>query len=359
MPIKRTLLCAALAALTATAAHADDIRWRIPLSFPSELPVLGDMAKYLAKTVESVSGGSIRFRLEEPGKIVPALGVLEAVKAGKLEAGYIWIGYDTGIVPAASIIGGLPFGMEPWEYDAWLYEAGGREIVDGIYAPHNIKPIPCGTVGAETAGWFRKPFESVDDLKGLKIRFAGVGGSVVQSLGASVTVLPGSELYQALDKGAIDATEFSMPSIDDRLGFYQIAKYNYFPGWHQLIAAHYLVVNLDTWNDLDDVQRAQIETSCMATNAKGITFGEGQQGPTLAKFEKEGVNIGEIPEPLLLELREASKKVIQEQIDSDPGYAKIYNSMAKFMSQYSRWKRLAYLPRDFDSIFDVLPAQDD
>ncbi|MBL4919205.1 TRAP transporter substrate-binding protein [Szabonella alba] len=357
--MKTTIIGTITAALLAAApATADDLRWRVPLSFPSELRVLGDMAKYLAQTVEEVSGGTIRFRLEEPGKIVPALGVLEAVKEGKLEAGYIWIGYDTGIVPAASIIGGLPFGMEPWEYNAWLFEAGGLEIVEGIYAPHNIMPVPCGTVGAESGGWYRNAIGSVEDINGLKIRFAGVGGNVMQSMGASVTVLPGGELYQALDRGALDATEFSMPSIDERLGFRQIAKYNYFPGWHQLIAAHYLVVNLNTWNGLSDIQRAQIRTSCMATNAKGITFGEGQQGATLQRNADEGVNIEQFPEELLLEFRDASKEVIAGLVEADEGFASVYNSMAAFMQDYKLWKRIGYLPRDFDSIFDVLPAQE-
>ena len=158
------------------------------------------------------------------------------------------MGYEVGKVPAAALFGAVPFGMESPEFMAWMYFGGGNELLREVFKPHNVYPIFCGTIGPEGAGWFRKEINTPDDIKGLKFRAAGYGGDIYKEVGASVTLLPGGELFQALEKGVLDGTEFSLPTVDEQLGFYKVAKYYYMPGWHQPSTNQYLYVNLAAWN---------------------------------------------------------------------------------------------------------------
>ena len=199
------------------------IRWRVPVAFGTNLEALGDNALYIAEALNDTTDKAFQFDVYEPGEIVPALNIVDAVREGKVPAGYTWLGYDQGKIPASALIGAVPFGMEPWEYTAWWYEGDGRELSETLYKKYNVHPLLCGLIGPETAGWFREPIVQLSDLKGLKIRFAGLGGKVIERLGASVTMLPGGEIFQALEKGAIDATEFSLPNVDEALGFDRIA----------------------------------------------------------------------------------------------------------------------------------------
>ena len=209
------------------------LKWRVPVAFNSNLPGLGDNILYVAEALGSSTGGRLEFDVYEPGEIVPAFSIVDAVRDNKVEAGYTWLGYDQGKIPASALLGAVPFGMEPWEYNAWWFEGGGEELAQRLYAKHGVHILLCGIIGPETAGWFREPIDELSDVQGLKIRFAGLGGRVISELGASVTMLPGGEIFQALEKGAIDATEYSLPNVDQQLGFNRVAKLNYFPGWHQ------------------------------------------------------------------------------------------------------------------------------
>ena len=223
------------------------IRWRVPLSSPQSLPGSGETPTWLAAALEGSSAGAVSLDLYDPGEIVPAFAVTDAVRERKVQAGFTWLGYDQGKIPSSALFGATPFGLDPWAYIGWWFFADGKTLAEGIYARHNIKPVFCGISGPETAGWFATPLTSTDDLKGLKIRFAGLGGKVMQRVGASVTMLPSGEIFQALDTGVIDATEFSQPITDKALGFHRIAKYNYYPGWHQPFSATHFVVNLAVW----------------------------------------------------------------------------------------------------------------
>jgi TRAP-type mannitol/chloroaromatic compound transport system substrate-binding protein len=163
------------------------IAWRLPIVFQTTMPVLGDNPVYLTQMIKAASGGAIDLQIFEPGEIVPAFSITDAVRDGKVSAGYTWLGYDQGKIPASPLISAVPFGMEPWEYTAWWYEGNGRQLTEALYQRYNIHPILCGITGPETAGWFRRRIDSLDDVKGLKIRFAGLGGQVIERLGASVT----------------------------------------------------------------------------------------------------------------------------------------------------------------------------
>ncbi len=323
------------------------INWRVPVVFQTTLPVLGDNPVYVADIIRRASNGAIRLQLFEPGEIVPAFSVTDAVRDGKVNAGYVWLGYDQGKIPASPLVSAVPFGMEPWEYSAWWYEAGGRQLTEELYLPHNIHPIYCGMTGPETAGWFRQPIETLADIQGLKIRFAGLGGKVIERLGASVTMLPGGEIFQALEKGAIDATEFALPVVDQTLGFNRVAKYNYYPGWHQTFTSSHLVVNLDAWRQLSPADQALLEAGCTAGVIRNLARSEALQGEVIAKFPDIGVSAQTLPQDILKNLQQIANQVLEEEAANDPHFAKILASQKEFRANYAHWKSRAYLPRDF------------
>lgn len=346
---KPVVLCAALA-LAAAGAHAGDkLRWKVPNAFPSHLPALGDNVQLVADMLKEASGGEIQFKVFEPGNLVPPLELSDAVRDRTIDAGYTWMGYDAGKIAAAPLFSARPFGMEPWEYTAWWYEGGGKKLAEEVYGKRNIHPLLCGITGPETAGWFRKEIKSMNDLKGLKIRFAGLGGEVMQKAGASVTLIPGSEIFQALEKGAIDATEFAMPAVDQALGFDKVAKFNYFPGWHQTYTAFHFIVNKEVWDKLQPSTRMLVETACTAGVLRNLSKGEAIQAEVIRGFQARGVSSRTVPEPMLRELKKLSDAVMAEQAAKDADFKRVYESQEAFAKSYQTWKGLAYLPRGFDT----------
>jgi len=333
-------------------AHAvsragEAIRWRVPVSIPTSLEGLGDGILRVADFLARSTDGRFGLQVFEPGEIVPPLGVFDAVREGKTQAGYTWAGYSQGVIPAAPLFAAVPFGMEPPEFTAWWYEGGGEGLAVEIFADFGIHPMLCGVIGPETAGWFRKPISELDDLKGLKIRFAGLGGKIIERLGASVTMIAGGEIFQALEKGAIDATEYSLPSADQSLGFDRVTKYNYFPGWHQTFTSNHLLISLDAWNALSLPDQAMLETACTAGVARGLAHSESLQGPVLSGFESRGVTVTRLPDDLLRTLQSQADQVMAEEAERDAAFKRVWESQQAFRDQYDPWKRLAYLPRDF------------
>ena len=323
------------------------VRWRVPVVFQTTWPVLGDNPVYVSQMIKDASRGAFLLDIFEPNEIVPPFSITDAVRDQKIEAGYTWLGYDQGKIPASALVGAVPFGMEPWEYSAWWFEGNGKNLTETLYKKHNIHPIFCGMTGPETAGWFRKPIQSLEDLKGLKIRFAGLGGKVIERLGASVTMLPGSEIFQALEKGAIDATEFALPIVDQQLGFDRVAKYNYYPGWHQPFTASHLIVNLTTWDSLDSNDQSLLELACTAGVIRNLSSSEGKQGAVVARFEETGALPTVLSLEILRELERVTKRVLEQEAERDKDFAVIYESQVEFRQNYSHWKSRAYLPRDF------------
>ncbi len=323
------------------------LRWRIPVAFNTNLPGLGDNILYVAKALRDATGGRLDFDVYEPGEIVPAFSIVDAVRDNKVEAGYTWLGYDQGKIPASALLGAVPFGLEPWEYTAWWYEGGGEQLGQALYAKYGVHIQLCGIIGPETAGWFREPINTLEDVQGLKIRFAGLGGRVISELGASVTMLPGGEIFQALEKGAIDATEYSLPNVDQQLGFNRVAKLNYFPGWHQPSTASHLAINTERWDALAKADKAAIELACTAGVTRNLAKAEQLQGSVIANFPNIGVTAGKLPEPLLRELYVVAQRVMKDEASKDDDFAKILASQESFRADYQHWKKLAYLPRDF------------
>ena len=323
------------------------IDWRVPIVFQTSMPVIGENPIYVSEIIRAASDGAVQLKLFEPGEIVPAFAITDAVRDGKVAAGYTWLGYDQGKISASPLVSAVPFGMEPWEYTAWWYEADGGSLTEELYLKHAIHPILCGISGPETAGWFRHQINSLEDLRGLKIRFAGLGGRVLERLGASVTMLPGGEIFQALEKGAIDATEFALPIVDQALGFNRIAKFNYYPGWHQPFTALHLVVNLEVWRRLSSADQALLEMACTAGVTRSLADSEARQGAVIEGFPAIGVSAESLSEPVLRELNRVTEKILNEEALKDADFDEILQSQRAFRRTYAQWKSRAYLPRDF------------
>ncbi len=344
------LLGSAVAAAVLVAAPADAqqrVRWQVPMSFASTLTALGDTMPWVADQLRTVSGGSIDLQVAEPGAVIPALSIFENVSTGAVDAGYSWMGYEIGQVPASALFGATPFGLESTDFMAWLDFHGGRELLNETFAPHNVYPIPCGTISPEAAGWFRNEVTGPEDFAGMKFRAAGVGGEIMSEFGMSVTMLPGGELYQALETGVLDATEFSLPTVDKQLGFYQIAKYYYLPGWHQPSTNQFLYVNLDVWNDLDEQTQGMIELACRAGMGYAIARAEALQGAVIAEFEELGVNVRTYDDDTLRAFYDATQRVMERRSASDEQFGKVYASMMAFQKELSPWKEMGYLPRSW------------
>ena len=323
------------------------IAWRMPTAFGTNLPALGDNPLYVRDALAASSGGRVMLDIYEPSEIVPAFEITDAVRQRKVEAGYTWLGYDQGRVPAAPLLGAVPFGMEPWEFTAWWYEGGGRALGETLYREQGVHPLLCGIIGPETAGWFRTQVQGLRDLKGLKIRFAGLGGKVLQRAGASVTMLPGGEIFQALEKGAIDATEYALPVVDEKLGFDRVAPYNYYPGWHQPATAFHLVVNLALWEALRPADQALLEMACTAGVTRNLARSEGLQGGVIADFLARGARMETLQPEVLRGLQMITDEVLAEEAAANPDFARILASQKAFRADYALWKSRAYLPRDF------------
>jgi TRAP-type mannitol/chloroaromatic compound transport system substrate-binding protein len=338
-----------LGLFNSSALAAEKIRWKVPMGFSSKLPGLGTPLVYAADQIEKISKGDVQLQIYEPNKLIPAFEILDAVSKGKVKAGYTWIGYDEGKIPSLPLFAAVPFGMEPWEFTAWNYFSGGAELLNQVYANNrkNVHATLCGIMGPETAGWFREPIKSLDDFKGLKIRFAGIGGKVLSKLGASVTMLPGGELYAALEKGAIDATEFSMPAIDQLLGFHKVVKNNIFPGWHQSFTAMHLLINKNAWDGLNENQKALITTTCTAATMYGMSEGEAAQGKIIAGYKDKGVTAQKLPLPVLRKLKAVTDEVMAEIAAADADFKMVWESQKAFSEDYAYWKNMGYLPRDF------------
>ena len=229
-------------------------------AFAASLPQLGTLAKRLDERVWQVSGGGIEIKFHEPGTLVPTLEMFDAVASGAVKAAFSSPSFWSDHAPALQIFAAVPFGPSAAEFLAWIYFGGGQPMLNEIYHRTGIHGVPCGLLAPEASGWFREEIHTLDDLVGLKMRFAGLGARVMEKLGVKTVALAGGDIFMAPETSAIDAAKFSMPAVDVKLGLHEMAKHYYFPGWHQPATLFELIINSGKWNALSPVRRAQIET---------------------------------------------------------------------------------------------------
>src|SRR5215204_3369614 len=250
-----------VAVLALPAQAQDKVRWKMQSAFGAQLPHIGTSAVRFSKNVERLSGGKFEIKFYEPGALIPPLECFDAVSKGSIESCWTTPGYHTGKYPALAFFTTVPFGPPIGEFLGWKWFGGGNKLRDEIYAKHNLVSIDAFAIAPETSGWFRNEIKSYKELQGLKMRFFGLGAQVMQKLGVSTQLLAGADIYPALERGVIDATEFSMPKMDMNLGFHQVAKFNYFPGWHQQVSCSEFLMNKEAYDKLPEAYKAMIDVA--------------------------------------------------------------------------------------------------
>jgi len=339
------VFASALSITAAPEAAAQEKRVRINIgsTYPGGMTQLGTLGIALARKVTKASGGSIDMRFTEPGALVPALQVFDAISQGSLDAGWSTPGYWTGKDVTFALYASVPFGPGTGEYMAWMYYGGGQKALQDLYAKYNIISMMCGIIAPEASGWFRKEIKTVDDLKGLKMRFFGLGAKVMEKLGVSTQLLAGGEIYQALQLGTIDATEFSMPAIDLSLGFHQVAKHYYFPGWHQQSTFFDLMLSKRKWDELSETQKTIVELACGDNIRESIAEGEAIQVAALKELQSKGVTIHKWSPEILGAMEKAWGEVVVEESAKNETFKKAWESFSDFRKNYKVWKDIGYL----------------
>jgi TRAP-type mannitol/chloroaromatic compound transport system substrate-binding protein len=335
------LLGASASALTATVAPAeaqDKTRWKMQSAFASSLTHLGPSGLRFAKNIDRMSGGRFEVKFYEPGALIPPLECFDAVSKGSIESCWTTPGYHTGKYPSLAFFTTVPFGPTLGEFLAWKWHGGGNKLRDEIYAKHDLVAVDASCIGPETSGWFRKEVKSVEEMKGIKMRFFGLGAQVMQKLGVSTQLLAAADIYQALERGVIDATEFSMPAMDIKLGFHQIAKYNYFPGWHQQVSCGELLMNKKAWEALPDAYKAMIETAGEAQISFTYSETEATQFGVMAEMrDKHNVQVKRWGDKDLAAFEKGWREGLKEESAKDPLFKKVADHYLDFRKKYAIW----------------------
>ena len=319
------------------------INIKMAAAFPSSLIILGETGIKLSKTINNISGGNINIKYFEPGALVPAMEIFDAVSSGSVDAGWASPAFWAGKIPALQFFTTFPFGPNPSEYIAWLRYGGGNDIFKEIYHAHNIHSIHCMATSPEGSGWFREEINSVEDLKGLKMRFLGLGAKVMEKLGVSTQLMAGGDIYAALELGTIDATEYGMPAMDLELGFHAIADNYYFPGWHQPASLGELMINLDLWNSLTLTQQGQIEVTCAETFLDSLAKSEAVQVQAINKLKEFGVKIHKWSPEMMALFKENWSIVVEEEASKNAEFQRVWSSLKSFRENYAIWHNLGYV----------------
>jgi len=329
------------------------VRWRLASSFPRALDIIFGSAELLAQRVEALSDGDFRIRVHPAGELVPGLQVMDAVQQNTIQIGHTASYYFIGKNPALAFDCCVPFGLNSRQQTAWLTQGGGLELMQQLFADFGIINFPAGNTGAQMGGWFKHPVDSAADLRGLKIRIPGLGGEVMSRLGATVQVLPGGEIFPALERGAIDATEWVGPYDDEKLGFHKVARNYYYPGWWEPGPSLSYLVNRSAWDQLPAIFR-QIFRSAASESAVIMQARYDQLNPAaLGRLFADGVKIRPFSDDLLEAARRTSDEMLAEQAAADASYRKVYEAWGKVRKEAYQWfatAELAYSKFAFSTI---------
>jgi TRAP-type mannitol/chloroaromatic compound transport system substrate-binding protein len=338
--IQRAGIAGVLAAGAAPAVvHAQaNIRWRLASSFPKSLDTIYGAAEVFAKKVGDMSGGKFQITTHAAGELVPAFGVLDAVGNGTVEmantAPYYFFGKD----PTYALDCAIPFGLNSRQMSAWMYEGNGLKLLREFYAKVGIVNFPMGNTGAQMGGWYRKEIKSVADLKGLKFRVGGFGGKVIERIGAVPQNIPGGEIYQALEKGTIDAAEWVGPYDDYKLGFYKVAPNYYYPGWWEGGPQLSLYVNQKSYEGLSGEYKAMIESASAYAHIDMQAKYDYRNSASLKTLVGAGVKLFRFPKDVM-EAVKASQEVYAELNASNPAWKKIFDDYATYRRDANLWFR--------------------
>ena len=330
------------AANTAGAADTQVYEWKMITTWPKNLPGLGAAPERLAERLRIMSNGRLDIKVYGAGELVGALEVFDAVSQGTAQMGHGAAYYWRGKNPAAAMFATVPFGMNAQEMNGWLRYGGGLELWQELYGKFNLVPFAAGNSGVQMAGWFNKEINSIDDLQGLKMRIPGIGGEVLSRAGGVPVVLPGGEIFTALQTGVIDATEWVGPYNDLAFSLHTAAKYYYYPGWHEPGPTLEAFVNKDAWEALPPDLQAMIEVATQAINEDMLSEFTARNNAALDTLINEhGVQLRRLPDDVIAALRASSKEVVAEIAEADPLAKRIYESYMAYLEDVRRYHSIS------------------
>jgi len=347
-PNRRAVLAgttaAAASALTlATPALSQGrIEWLLVTSWPRNLPGPGITAQRIADAIARASDGRLTIRLKSAGEIVPALQVFDAVAAGTAQMAHTASLFWAGKTPVAPLFTAAPFGLTPLEHITWIDHGGGQALWDRLYEPFGIKPVMAGNTGFQMGGWFKREIASLDDIKGLKMRMPGLGGEVIRQLGATPVSLPPAEILPALKAGTIDAAEFLGPWSDLASGFWQAAKFYYWPGFHEPNGTGEALISLKAWNGLPDDLKAIVGQACAAENIRALGEAEWMNAISLQRLQAEkGVMLRPWPDDVLAAAQKAADGVFDALAHIGEVESAIIASYRAARAQLQPWSKVS------------------
>ncbi len=349
--LKQSLPAAALVAsgcVAKPAASADVnrpvVKWRLASSYPPALDTINGAAKLFAKRVSELTDGLFEIRVFAPGELMPALQVLDGVQKGAVECGHTASYYYTGKNPVFAFETSLPFGLTTRQQFAWLYHAGGLELLRAAYADFNIINFPGGSTGAQMGGWFRREVQTLDDLKGLKMRIPGLGGEVMSKLGVTVQNIPGSDLYLALERGAIDATEWVGPYDDEKLGFHKVCKNYYYPGWWEPGPVLTYLVNKVAWEALPPAYKAAFDVASSESSMWMTAHYDTVNPSALTRLLDSGVTLRKFPDDMMKEAKRIAFEIMEGHAAKSEQYRTVFEHWKKFRTESYRWFATSEIP---------------
>lgn len=306
-------------------------QWKMVTTWPKNFPGLGMAAENFAELVARMSGGRLKVKVYGAGQLVPAMEVFDAVSQGTVEMGHGASYYWKGKSPTTALFTTIPFGLNAQEMNGWLHYGGGMALWRELYEPFNLIPLAAGNTGVQMAGWFNREINSLADLKGLKMRIPGLGGEVISRMGVEAVNIPGGDLYIAMQTGVIDATEWVGPYNDLAFGFHQVAKYYYYPGWHEPGPTLELMVNKQAFSSLPDDLQAIVEVAARAINQDMLDDYTARNNGALKELvETHGVEVRPLPDEVLAELNRVTDQVLEEIANKDPLFKRVYESQNAF-----------------------------
>lgn len=344
--VKAGLIGGAAAATTfakpnIAAAQSKTFQWKMTNAYGPGSPfyVTGPGSPtYFCELVKTMSGGRLQIQHFAAGELIPALEGFDAVSKGTVEMNSANSYYWAGKVFAAQYFTVVPFGLNFQGHTAWIYHGGGQQLWEELYKPFDLVPMAIGNTGVQMTGWYRKPITSVEDYKGLKMRIPGLAGKVYAQLGVDVKLLPGGEIFPALERGVIDAAEFVGPYQDRRLGLQKAAKYYYTTGWHEPSNVTELIINAKAWASLPPDLQAIVRAAAAACNVISHTWCEATNAEALDDLVKnQGVTAQPLPPQIVAKLKDVTQQVLAENAAKDPSVKKVHESFMKFKTNHDKW----------------------
>lgn len=344
----------AVAAAPAIAQAQPTVQWRLASSFPKSLDTIFAASELVAKRVADITDNKFQIRVFAGGEIVPALQVLDAVQNGTVECGHTAPYYYIGKDPAFAFGTNLPFGLNARHQNAWWYQGGGREAMAELFKDYGIVEFNSGNTGAQMGGWYRKEIRTVEDMKGLKMRIGGLAGQVIAKLGAVPTQIAGGEIYQALERGTIDAAEWVGPYDDEKLGFNKVAKFYYYPGWWEGGPQLSLIINAKKFAEIPKSYQAALEAAAAEANMIMLARYDARNPDALRRLVAGGAQLRAFPRAVLEACEKAAFQLYDEMSKKSKHWARIYPGWKKFRDDQYLWFRVAEF--GFDNFAYTRPA---